>query len=261
MRYRLGRSHSDIVYRQLGDGPSDEDPRVAVFTEAVDAIAVVALLNGEEDDALWADDPIAAVSLPVAGSTPLDSPAARLVLDPSSALETLRYQLAAWRSAGQEGYDPGDLAEAAEALLAAPPTPQLADEPVPVPPPVDAFLDLALKRYRDICERRGDGGRVVVAEEALIDMRDKVLSEVARLHGEAWAAGVEEGRRRAEDEFDNWRTYQLAKLVYQYFHVDAGDNSDPVDVAISVLEEAIRDHGTEGGRRQETEERTEVEHG
>jgi hypothetical protein len=50
VRYRLGRSHSDIVYRQLGDEPDDEDPRVAVFTEAVDAIAVVALLNGEEDD-------------------------------------------------------------------------------------------------------------------------------------------------------------------------------------------------------------------
>jgi hypothetical protein len=71
VRYRLGRSHSDIVYRQLNNEPSDEDPRVAVFTEAVDAIAVVALLNG---------DPIAAVSRPVDGSTPLDSPAPRAEL-------------------------------------------------------------------------------------------------------------------------------------------------------------------------------------
>lgn len=50
MRYRLGRSHQDIIYRQLGDEPSDEDPRVAVFTEAIEAIRVVRLLNGDEDE-------------------------------------------------------------------------------------------------------------------------------------------------------------------------------------------------------------------
>lgn len=50
MKYRLGRSHQDIVYRQLGDEPRDEDPRVAVFTEAIDAIRVVQLLNGDEDE-------------------------------------------------------------------------------------------------------------------------------------------------------------------------------------------------------------------
>lgn len=31
MRYRLGRSHRDTVYQQLGDQPSNTDPRVALF--------------------------------------------------------------------------------------------------------------------------------------------------------------------------------------------------------------------------------------
>jgi hypothetical protein len=52
VRYRLGRSHLDLVYRQLGDAPSDEDPRVAVFSEVSVAIAVVQLLNGEVEEPL-----------------------------------------------------------------------------------------------------------------------------------------------------------------------------------------------------------------
>lgn len=46
---RLGRHCYDIVYRQLGDEPSNDDPRVAIFTgpdAEAHAAAYVAMANG-----------------------------------------------------------------------------------------------------------------------------------------------------------------------------------------------------------------------
>jgi hypothetical protein len=128
------------------------------------------------------------------------------------ALATLIAQVRAWQSADQKGYEPGDLAEAAEVLLGT----------------------LLL-----------DGGAAERLSAANV-----------------WERGVAEGRRAAEAEFDNRDTYELASLVHRYLHVEAPDNSDPVQVAIEVLEEAIQDHGTvvtletrgvAEGRRQATE--------
>ena len=78
---------------------------------------------------------------PVEGSTSVASPARAV----------LREQLAAWRSADQDGYDPGDLAEAAETLLDAAPDMRsrrqggrgavaAAGEVVSVPPPDSVIL-------------------------------------------------------------------------------------------------------------------------
>src|SRR6476646_8885645 len=75
---------------------------------------------------------------PTPADEPVEAPANGWTY--TTALETLRYQLACWRSASLDGYDPGDLAEAAEALLDhLDRTPQSAGGPVPVSPPVDAI--------------------------------------------------------------------------------------------------------------------------
>lgn len=171
MRYRLGRSHQDIVYRQLGDEPSDEDPRVAVFTEAIDAIAVVALLNG--DARAPADEPL----------------------------------LVRCRSNPEPHVVDDHCRDIYEAPAVAP-----ADEPVSVPPPVDAYLtedltDEALAEVRHwhaIVHPDGPDGVYEPARNPSGCDRFFCLTIVTECAAVAaprwWASGVAEGRRQAAEE-------------------------------------------------------------
>jgi hypothetical protein len=237
---------------------------------------------------------------PVEGSTPVASPAR----------EVLREQLAAWRSADQDGYDPGDLAEAAETLLDAAPdmrsrrqggrgaiaagevvsvppadsvilapsptervvmvdgevrrippseTPTVvyrhsADDPSPVPPPVDALLKLIAEygqHTNDEAHAVDDAGYFASGTFRQIEIRIEAL----------WAAGVEEGRR----ELTKIRADVLASA--RAVAAEAGFGPAPESVTVSyerrasAYEQGIYDEGIREGRRQATEERTEVERG
>lgn len=142
MRYRLGTSHSDIVYRQLGDRPSPSDPRVAVFMEAADAVAAVRALNGQdggetitpqlaelrahaataprEEDGRWVADPIDC-PINTGGEHPLNCPGVAApdagetitpALDLAGHLQDGSFRSAAMRA----GYVAGVETDAAELL-------------------------------------------------------------------------------------------------------------------------------------------------
>jgi hypothetical protein len=182
------------------------------------------------------------------------------VLAPAAVLETLREQLAAWRSADQEGYDPGDLAEAAETLLDAAPDMRSrrqggrgavaqADEPALVPLPVDALLKLIAEygqHTNDEAHAVDDAGYFASGTFRQIEIRIEAL----------WATGVEEGRRQLDAEI-HANAFTSARLAA----AEAGFAPAPESVTVSyerrasAYEQAIYDEGTREGRRQATEER------
>lgn len=89
------------------------------------------------------------------------------------------------------------------------------------------------------------------AGEQLANERDEARREVERL--QALLDHAEQYARDLQDEGDveavNRAVEVLVPLVHQFFDIGAGDNSDPVTVAIDVLREEIADHGTDGALR------------
>lgn len=235
MRYRLGRSHQDIVYRQLGDEPSDEDPRVAVFGEAIEAIRVVQLLNDDEPllvrcrsnptphvvDDNCRDIYEAPAVEPVSVPPPAERACCVDAEQGPDAYGTLLHTLGCANRCGVETtwyppsaplhgstYPCGATAGHEGDHWAPPPlrTPLVADEPAPVPPPVDALLNLVDELYQ-------------ADEAAAIDVARGNIVMAAR---DLWRAGVAEGRRQAAGPV-------LAEVVAERLRQDArwGEQNHP----------------------------------
>lgn len=140
-------------------------------------------------------------------------------------------------------------------------TPQPAGEPVPVPPPVDALLNL-VERFGD---NRFDIGRSSATRDddeppTIAEQRaeDEALMAVNAALTRLWAAGVEEGRRQRDAEI-HANVFTSARLAA----AEAGFAPAPESVTVSyerrasAYEQGIYDTGIAEGRRQATEERTE----
>lgn len=163
-----------------------------------------------------------------------------------------------------------------------PPAPARADDPAPVPPPVDALLNLV-----DELGQASHALGVAAERWSEVDMaaataeRDVARGNIVMAVRDLWAAGVEEGRRQRDAEI-HANVFTSARLAA----AEAGFGPAPESVTVSyerrasAYEEGIYDAGiTEGrrlldetaataaahayelgiaeGRRQATEERTE----
>lgn len=84
-------------------------------------------------------------------------------------------------------------------------TPPVADEPAPVPPPVDALLKF-IGEYAEWRYMQGscDGELKTVAADKMLAAANTTLKLVTLAVTRLWAAGVAEGRRQAADDITEW---------------------------------------------------------
>jgi hypothetical protein len=134
------------------------------------------------------------------------------------------------------------------------------DPPAPVPPPVDALLKL----IDEFGDARHDVGLLVGGPSETSDETEEVAVRLAAAINAAvnglWAAGVEEGRRQRDAEI-HAEVLASAREVA----AEAGFGPAPESVTVSYVAAgpvaAAFARGVAEGRRQATEERTEVERG
>ena len=197
----------------------------------------------------------------------------------SPAVAVLREQLACWRSADLEGYDPGDLAEAAEALLdqlaAAP-----AGEVVSVPPPAPVLIN-GQPPPDSVILAPSPTEKIVMVDGEIRRIPPSTTETVVYRHG-AWsgaltATGVDmpTGRgipMQSEATADEPAPVPppvdaLLKAVERYcgtsYALCAAETRSDVEAVAraSEYEQGIFDEGIREGRRQATEERTEEARG
>lgn len=267
MRYRLGRSHLDLVYRQLGDAPSDEDVRVAVFSEVSVAIHVVQLLNGEVEEgaALESayDRPPQCPAMSSTGQrchankghqgTHVRFNEANGLLDywdpavPQPADEPVSVPPApVLRAAVLGGESDGSIK-----VLGWSSKPQPADEPAPVPPPVDALPPLPPKWTRPSATEAHNIANVLAAPQHTVPAHDywderpfvawqaaAIQQVMYRAIDDAWAAGVEEGHglldRAVVQEIEQRERAEeiadkLTAAIGRHLGVDFGEHSNAND--------------------------------